>query len=263
MTTRLNRLRQAVSVLVVLATWHLLTAVTGVISTAALPAPAGISRRTVELLGESSFRAHISATAWRTLLASLIAVPAGVGVGFAMGLNERVKAVVAPVLYALYPMPSIALLPLLLLVIDSKSWTIIFLGAVGGFFVLVWNAMTAVEEINSVYFDVARDNGVESRYALFRELLLPGALSGLFTGIRLCLSTALLIIISVEFITADQGLGYFVWRAWGLYELSDMYGAVIVIGALGVVITYGIGQLQRRLLPWQTDTDDREFTSRR
>lgn len=259
MILSMDRVRQALSVLVVLVVWYLATTVFGVITSTALPSPVRIATSASTLLTDTSFLTHVSATARRTVIASLLAVPSGVVVGIAMGWDERVKEALSPLLYAIYPMPVIALLPLIGLAFGNNDRALIFVAALGGFFVLVWNAMTAVQGINTVYFDVARDNGATSAYAIFREVLLPGTLSLVFTGLRLCLSTALLIVISVEFITADTGLGFFVWQSWRLYRLPEMYSAILVIGLFGIVITYGLQSLHARLVPWQSDFEERVF----
>lgn len=259
MNRNTERLLQALSAVVIVGCWHLVTVVFDIAPPTVLPAPADVALSLTTLLTDSAFQTHIWATVRRTVLSSLIAIPMGIAVGFAMAWNDRFKETVAPILYGIYPMPVIALLPLLIVISGSDQLALFFLAASGGFFVLVWNAMTALESIDQVYFDAARDSGATSTYALVREVMLPGALPYLFVGIRLCLSTALLVAISVEFITADSGLGFFVWQSWRLYDLAQMYAAIVVIGALGVAITYGISRLHTILVPWETAVDHRSL----
>ncbi|MEF8781117.1 MAG: ABC transporter permease subunit, partial [Haloferacaceae archaeon] len=109
----------------------------------------------------------------------------------------------------------------------------------------------------AVYVDVARDNGATSTYALFREVLLPGSLPIVFTGLRLGVSTSFLIVISVELIAGNDGLGYFLWVSWNTYQLHELYAALVVVGAFGILITYGLERLQRYLVPWNADVDAR------
>lgn len=257
MRVRTERLMQAVSVLALVVAWSLATTVTDVVSSTVLPGPAAVAASLLELLGEETFLSHVSRTLWRTGLAAAIAVPSGIAVGFAMGANERVKESLGPLLYGLYPMPGVALLPLVVLALGDEQQAVVFLGALAGFFVLVWNAMSALGNIDPVQFDVARDNGATSRYALVREVMLPGSLSYLFTGVRLCLSTALLVVVSVEFITARDGLGFFVWRSWQLYDLPEMYAGIVVIGALGIGVTYGLQRAYDVLVPWGGGVEER------
>lgn len=255
--TRTKRLVQALSALLLVGCWSLATTVTGVIPSSALPGPTAVATGLYAVLTDVDFLSHMWTTVRRTILASLVAIPSGVAVGFAMGANARVKELLGPFIYGLYPLPGIALLPLVVLALGDERQAIVFLGALGGFFVLVWNAMSALQNIDRVYFDVARENGATTRWELFREVMLPGSLSYLLTGIRLCLSTALLVVISVEFITSRDGLGFFVWRAWQLYDLPELYAGVIVIGVLGIGVTYGLQWLYGWVVPWGQSVDDR------
>lgn len=254
-----DRRRQAASVLVVLVAWQLATGVFGVPDSSVLPPPSSIAVSLVALSTDWQFLSHTLTTLWRTAVASAIAIPAGIGVGIAMGWDERMKRALSPVLYAIYPMPVIALLPLLLVVFGTGDRALIFLAALGGFFLLVWNAMTAVGNIEPVYLEVARDNGVTSTVELFREVLLPGSISLIFTGLRLCLSTALLIVVAAEFITANSGLGFFLWQSWRTYMLAEMYAAVVVVGAFGIAITYGLQRVHARFVPWESDFEEQLF----
>lgn len=254
-----DRRKQAVSVVAVVVVWQLATGVFEVVSSAVLPSPVEITIALGALLFDTRFLGHVGTTLWRTAVAAAIAVPAGIAVGVAMGWNDRVHRGVSPLLYALYPMPVVALLPLILVIFGSGDRALIFVAALGGFFLLVWNAAAAVENVDPVYFEVARDNGATSTTTLFREVLLPGSLSLLFTGFRVCLSTALLVVIATEFIAANSGLGFFLWQSWRSYLLADLYAAVLVIGLFGIAITYGLGVLYKRLVPWETELDGPVF----
>lgn len=254
-----TRLRQLTSVIVVIAVWQLATGVSGILDPSVLPPPFRIGVSLILLLTDSQFITHVFTTLRRTVIATIIAIPAGTVVGIAMGWDDRVKAVLSPILYALYPMPVIALLPLLLIIFGSGDLALIFLATLGGFFVLVWNAMTAVGNIDVVYFEVARDNGATSTAGLFREVLLPGSISLIFTGLRLCLSTTLLIVIATEFISANNGLGFFLWQSWRTYLLAEMYAGVFVIGIIGICVTYGLQRLRVYLVPWESTFEERIF----
>lgn len=247
------------SVVAALLVWQLAVGVFGAVSPSVLPAPTAIGSRTVVLLADPSFLAHVAATVRRTIIASAFAAGFGVVIGVAMGYSDTVRALLGPIFSALYPLPVVALLPLLLLVFGRGDAALIFTAAFGGFFLVAWNAMSGAGGIESVYVDVARDNGATSTYALFREVLLPGSLPVVFTGLRLGLSTSFLIVISVELIAGNNGLGYVMWVSWNTYRLADLYASLVVIGALGMVITYGLASLQRVLVPWDEDTPRRKL----
>lgn len=247
------------SAVAVLLLWQLSVDVVGLISPSVLPAPTAIAITTATLATDAGFLAHVGSTLRRTVIASVFAAGFGIVLGLAMGWSDTVRSLLGPIFSALYPLPVVALLPLLILIFGRGDGALIFAAAFGGFFLVAWNAMSAAGGIESVYFDVARDNDATSTYALFREVLLPGSLPVVFTGLRLGLSTSFLIVISVELIAANDGLGYFMWVSWNTYQLAELYASVVVIGAFGIAITYGLEQLQGYLVPWEEETPRRRL----
>lgn len=246
---------QLSSAIAVLLAWQLSVGSLGIVPPNVLPTPVAIAANTAALATDGRFLAHAAATVRRTVAASLFAATFGILVGLAMGWNDTLRALFGPLFSALYPLPVVALLPLLLLIFGRGDAALVFTAAFGGFFLVLWNAMDAAGGIEAVYFDVARDNGATSTYALFREVLLPGSLPIVFTGLRLGLSTSFLIVISVELIAGNDGLGYFMWVSWNTYQLPNLYASLVVIGAFGIAITYGLEYLHGYLVPWNVDAD--------
>ncbi|EMA62901.1 ABC transporter permease [Halorubrum lipolyticum] len=252
-----DRLYQTLSLAAALLAWQLAVGVFGVVDPGVLPPPVTVFERTLTLLGEQAFLGHLSATIERTLLASVLAAVSGVSVGVIMGWNDTVKALLGPLFSAVYPIPVIALLPLVVLVFSTDSSALVFTAALGGFFVMLWNAMNGARQIRNIYFDVATDNGATSSLTIFREILLPGSLPAIFVGLRLAMNTALLIVISAELLAGGRGLGYYLWVSYQTYSLGDVYATLTVIAAIGVGITYGLRWIGDRLITWTPDENDR------
>jgi NitT/TauT family transport system permease protein len=248
-----DRLYQLGSLLALLVAWELAVGVLGVVSPSVLPTPAVVAATVVQSLGTGRFQTHLATTLWRTVVAAGLASVCGVTVGLAMGWNRNVNAALSPLFAALFPLPAITLFPLLILLLGSDERALVFTAALGAFFLVLWNSANGVRNIDAVYFEVASDNGVGSSYALFREVLLPGSLPLVLVGLRLGLSTSLLIVIAVEFVAGDRGLGYVLWVSWTSYQLPVMYATLVVVGAVGALITYGLAFLSHRLLPWKPD----------
>jgi NitT/TauT family transport system permease protein len=242
---------QLLSLLVPVAVWQLAVGVFGVVSPAILPPPLVIAQNTVASLTDAAFLNHAAVTVRRTVVASAFASVFGTLLGLAMGWTPRLKAVLSPLAAAVFALPTIALLPLVILVLGSTERALVFTAALGAFFLVLWNAMNGARDVETVYLDVARDNGATSRYTLFREVLLPGALPLVLVGVRLGLSTSLLIVVAVEFIVGSAGLGHFLYVSWVAYRLPDVYTTLVVVGAFGIAITYGLAFVQYYLVPWR------------
>ena len=216
-----------------------------------MPPPTEIVGALVALLGTESFQGHIRATFWRTILASVIAAVPGIILGLAMGWSRTIKALFFPLVSATYPLPKVALLPLFMLVFGIGDRAFILTTGIAATFLVMFNSMRGVADIGSLYFEVAQDNQVDSAYTYFREVLLPGALPMIFTGLRLTLNTALLVMIAVEFVAARQGLGSYIWTTWSTLQTPQMYAAVLVVSFAGILITYGLAWAADRLMPWK------------
>lgn len=228
---------------------------TGLINPAILPPPIVIGERTLTLLGEGGFRNHLLVTLRRTALAAGLASLFGVPIGFGMAANRRLRNVLSPVISAIFALPVIAMLPLLILVLGSTEAALVFTAAIGAFILVVWNARNGAKAIDPAYVEVARNNGATSLRALLREVWLPGSLPLVFVGLRLGLSMSLLIVTAVEFVAGNSGLGYVLWISWQSGVLPDLYATLVVIGAIGITVTDGLALLRTRLIPWDRNGD--------
>lgn len=218
-----------------------------------MPAPTEIVGTLIDLLGTENFQFHIRETIRRIVTASIISIVVGVSLGLSIGWSRRVELAVFPLVSAIYPVPIVALLPLLLLFFSNNEHAYLLLISVAGTFTILFHAKNGIDGINNIYFYVAEDYGVNSRYRYFREILLPGAIPSVYTGIRLGLNTILLVTIAVEFIDTNHGLGSFIWTAWGTLQTERMYAAIVIVLFLGIVITYGLSWIGGRMIPWKAD----------
>lgn len=239
------------SITMVLVLWQLGTLWWPAPNAVIVPSPLETLAYTMALVTDPSFLGDVANTLLRTGVATVLALIAGVPVGIAMGWSRTIDELLSPQLSALYPLPVIALLPLLMLFFHNGSVAIVVAAAFGGFFLIVWNSMVGVEQIQNLYVDVALDNGVTSTRTLFSEILLPGALPMIVVGLRLCLYTALLIVISAEMLFGSNGLGYVLWISYQTYSIPAVYGTLVVVGAIGIVVTYGLDWVAATVLPWQ------------
>lgn len=251
---------QMVSVICIVLIWHSVAAWILGGDSLLVPTPAHIVGVTVGILGQPTFIGHIARTMGRAVMGTGLAVGIGVPLGILMGWSNDANELLTPQLSALYPLPVIAVLPLLVLLTHDTEIAIVLAAAFGGVFLVVWNAMAGVKHVTATYVDAARDNGVTSTAVLFTEVLFPGAVPTIIVGVRLCLYITLLITISAEMLFGSNGLGYVLWVAYQTYTLQKVYATVIVIGLLGIGVTYGLTIVTNRLLAWHPNG---ELDSRR
>ena len=223
-----------------------------VLSPRYFPPPTVVAGALVERVTAGDLGAETLVTVTRLALAFAIAAVPAVPLGLAMGMLRPVRHAIEPYVAFLLPVPKIALLPFLLILLGVGEPAFVLTGAISAFFQIVISTLAGVQTMDPRLLDVGRSYGAAG-VRLFRTIILPAALPSIFTGLRLGLGLALVAIVAVEFIAARSGLGHLVYRHWQMLSTPEMYAAFAIVGALGLLLTRGLGALQSRMLAWQDD----------
>ncbi|WP_203075576.1 ABC transporter permease [Falsiroseomonas ponticola] len=205
----------------------------GGVSPLLLPAPSLILGWCLGSLASGEMIGHLAASAGRLLSGVLLGGLAGVALGLAMGLSGRLGTMLDPVLAGLHPLPKLALLPLFLVIFGFGETARILPIALAAFFPMAIAGASAVRGIDPLLRDVARNYGARGAM-LLRRVILPGARPMLATGFRLAVNAAVIVTISVEMLTATEGIGAAVWQAWQTMRLEQLYGTLVIVAALGM-----------------------------
>jgi NitT/TauT family transport system permease protein len=190
--------------------------------------------------------ASLSRIFWGYLSGCLL----GMALGVAMGLSRKMRTVFYPLVVVSYPIPKIAILPLIMLIFGIGEMSKIVVVAIGSFFLVLMNTLHGVDSLAPIYHDVARVYNVSKRNYILR-VVVPGALPSIFTGLKLAIGYSLVIVVAAEFSGADRGIGYLIWQSWETFSIKAMYAGIFVIGALGFVFSLVLDFLERRLVPWR------------
>jgi NitT/TauT family transport system permease protein len=195
---------------------------------------------------------HVLATLGRVLAGFLIGAVPGVLVGMAMGLNRTIRQLLDSTISAIYVLPKIAIFQLMMLIFANPfgEGPKIAVVAISAFFLIVINTMAGVQGIETVYLEAGRNYGA-NRWQMLRHVIIPGALPIIFSGLRLALGSSLIVIVAVEFIRAQTGVGFLVFYYWQILVIDKMYAALFVVMALGVGLTAFLQWLERRVMPWR------------
>src|SRR5690606_27913955 len=158
---------------------------------------------------------HLWATLARVLFGFLLGAAPGVLIGIVMGLNRTVRTMLDATMSAVYVLPKIAVFPLLMLVFadpfgEGPKVTVV---AISAFFLVARPTLARVQGIGPVLVQAGRNFGA-NRWRMFRHVILPGALPIVFNGLRLARGTALVVIVAVEFVRSQTGVGYLVYYHW-------------------------------------------------
>lgn len=219
------------------------------------PAPSEILRTAIKmahtthpLTGENEYFSHLFASLQRVVWGTLFGFLPGVVVGLLMGLLPTLRAFVNPLVSLTYPIPKIAILPLLLMIFGLSETTKILVIAIGVFFLVLINTLQGVSQIPQIYFEVAEVYKIGTFRRFFR-IVLPGAFPYIFTGLRLGVGYGLVLIVAAEFVS-KSGLGFLIWQSWELFLVEQMYVGLVSISLLGYVLNLVLERLEKRLVPW-------------
>jgi NitT/TauT family transport system permease protein len=195
---------------------------------------------------------------WPHLLATVLEATTGFCVGATLSLIfglvlavlPRIYKILSPFLNALYSLPKITLGPLLILYFGIGFEMKFVLSAIITFFLVFFNTVEAVRYIDPELIAVVRVAGA-SKWQLTRSTLLPAALGGILTGMRLAVPYALQGAVFGEILASNVGLGYLVQKSAGTFDVTGVFSALIIITALATAINEMIAALERTTQRWR------------
>ena len=253
MSTRVPRgLRDIAAALVTVATaltaWEL-AARLGLMSSVFFPPPTRIAAALALLVADGRLWPHLASTLGRVTLGFACGGSVGLLVGLAMGRSSPLRAALDPLVGAAHAVPKIALLPLAILLLGLGEAAKVALVAVAAFFPMVISTAAGVRLLNPVHLEVARNYGA-SGARLYTRVILPRSLPMILTGVRLGLNVALLIVVAIELVAGQTGLGRLIWYSWQTLRTEDLYATLGVTAFLGVAFQVIVRAVERRLAPW-------------
>lgn len=172
------------------------------------------------------------------LLAVLVAVP----VGFLVGMSPLVNLALTPFIQILKPISPLAWLPVALFIIKDSEKASIFVIFVCSIWPMLVNTAFGVASVKKDYINIARTLEL-SRLRTALTVILPAAAPTIFTGMKISIGIAWLVIVAAEMVIGGIGMGYFVWNEWNGLNLASMIFAIFVIGIVGLLLDFLIGRL--------------------
>ena len=222
----------------------------GWISPIFLPRPGAVLEALVDLARSGALAAHLGASLSRIAGGWALGTAAGFAAGLAIGLASLARSVGVPLVSALFPIPKIALLPLMILWFGIGEASKLATIALGVFFPTAIAVHAAVDGVPRNLVRMAQSFGVPARDILLK-VVLPGAWPAILAGFRITASIALILVVSAEMIGAQQGIGQFVLQAGNLMIPEDLLAGILVLSLLGLAIGALIGAAERRTTRWR------------
>jgi len=186
---------------------------------------------------------------YRVVVALIIGTVLAVPLGLALGRNPKIDALFAPVIYMLYPLPKIVLLPILLVLLGLADAPKIVLIALTVFFQVIVVMRDAAKAIPESCIESIRSLG-GTKADQWRHAILPATLPALFTTLRVSSGIAIAILFFAESIAGSTGLGYFIMNSWALVNYPRMFAGIIALALLGLIIYLVFDIAERACTRW-------------
>ncbi|GAP98715.1 nitrate ABC transporter permease [Leptolyngbya sp. NIES-2104] len=172
-------------------------------------------------------------------LGAIVAIP----IGFLIGMSKKAMLTLNPVIQIFKPVSPLAWLPIALAIFNLADPSAIFVIFITSLWATIINTALGVASVPKDYLDVARV--LEMPYwRRILKIVLPASLPYIFTGLRISLGVAWLVIVAVEMLTGGVGIGFFVWDEWSRLNLSSVFLAVLVIGLTGLLLDFALAQIE-------------------
>lgn len=212
--------------------------------------PTHIAVRVAEWVTSGSLWPHLGTTLLEALLAFVIGSLLGVLVGFTLGRLPLAARVLDPYIKIANALPRVALAPLFLLWFGLDIRSKVALGVTLVFFLVFFNTYRGVLEVNPVLVNNARMLGA-TEAQLIRHVLLPSVLTWIFSSLEAAVGFAIVGAVVGEYLGAARGVGYLIAQAEGVFDTTGVFAGMVVLAAIVLVVSYGVGRLERYLLRWK------------
>jgi NitT/TauT family transport system permease protein len=215
-----------------------------------LPRPSQILLALITMFKTGGLLSDLLATLARIFGGFVIALVAGTLLGIWMATSERVSAIADNFIAALYPLPKVTLIPLLIIWLGTGGPFMLAISALGAIFPIVINTVLGIRQCDSGLILAARDLGATNRQVI-GMVLLPSAIPSIFAGVRLGLGVSIILVVAAEMVVGKVGLGARLYLAGQVLETEQVFAVLIVLAILGIAVTKAQDLIDVRLNQWR------------
>jgi NitT/TauT family transport system permease protein len=237
----------AVTILLIYIVWYVFSLMLG---SNLLPDPVLVFVQGGREIMEYHFWQHVEASTFRIASGLILGFIFAVPLGLVLGSNEKLDRLFSPLIYLGYPIPKIVLMPIVFVLFGLGDLGKIVLITLIVFFQLLITTRDAARKISTeVIYSLQSLGG--HRWHLYRHVIWPVSLPGIFTSLRIGTGTAVAVLFFVESIGTHRGLGYYIIDAWGRADYATMFVGIIALSIIGIVLYEVFDLLERKSCRWK------------
>lgn len=239
----------AASVILFLAVWELVCRA-GWVDPIFLPPPSAVFAKAMGMAGEGTLIGNVLASGRRVMIGFLVATAVAIPLGIILGTSTYARAAFDPILSFLRPLPSMSWIPLSLLwfgITETQKYSIVFMGTFAPALVYV---IEATRNIDPLLIRAAQNLGA-SRWQVMREVILPGSLPQILSGMKVILGLSWTCVISAELVAAREGLGFLIMNGKEFFQTEVVVLGMLLISITVLVTDFVFRVIENWVLRWQ------------
>jgi NitT/TauT family transport system permease protein len=237
----------AISAGVLFTIWMIVSLLT---ESLALPSPVVVFSSFIGKLVSGELIPHIAVSAFRVLYGIFLALSFAIPIGLVTGSEEEVDRWISPMIYLLYPIPHIVLLPLVILLFGIGNASKIFLIALIVFFQILVTTRDAAKNLSKYYIYSMLSLGA-NKMQVYRHVIFPASLPKILTALRIGIGTAIAILFFVESFATTEGLGYYIMDSWGRADYVGLYSGIVGMALLGFSLYIILDRVEKKICKWK------------
>ena len=238
------------TIVAVLVAWEALVRLRG-IAPIYLPAPSSVLGYLWRMIADGSMPYHLGITLLRIFVGFALAAVFGIVIGVVMGMSRTVARVADVWIAALYPLPKISLIPLLIIWVGTGEAYKIVISAVSAFFPIVISTYAGIRQTDRGLIKAAKDLGANARQIQLK-VVIPAAVPSIFAGLHLGMGVAIILVVAAEMIggSSQGGMGWLLISSGQVMETEKVFASLIVLAVVGAVVIKLQQWIDRKVAPW-------------
>jgi ABC-type nitrate/sulfonate/bicarbonate transport system permease component len=234
----------------VLVLWELLVRLRG-IAPIYLPPPSSIAVYLYRMIVNGSIEVHLGVTLLRVFVGFGVAAIVGVTLGVLMGMSRIIARIADPWIAALYPLPKIALIPLLVIWLGTGEVYKIMISAITAFFPIVISTYAGIRQTDQGLIKAAKDLGANRRQ-IEMKVVIPAAIPSIFAGLHLGMGVTIILVVAAEMIggSSQSGMGFLLIQAGQVMETEKVFASLVVLAVVGAIVIKLQSWIDRKVAPW-------------
>jgi NitT/TauT family transport system permease protein len=214
-----------------------------------IPAPTVVCAAAVNLVQSPKFQSHLVSSIGRVFAGFGSATMLAIAIGLAVGRSRLASNVLMPPLELLRPIPAVAWIPLAVLMFPNPEESMVYITFIGAFYPILLNTIHGVASIDPKLTFASLTLGAP-RLRVFSEVIVPGAMPSIVTGLSIGMGNAWFSLVTAEMVAGQFGIGYYTWESYTLQKYPDIVLGMITIGVLGMLSSLLIKRIAWHFMPW-------------